>query len=70
MFMGLCLQIEWCTDNTSLSQLHLQESGLHADINGDGVLDHVQVIIFVLFVHEIEFKNDNLIPFLLSGNFS
>lgn len=25
------------------SQLHLQEGGLHADINGDGVLDHVQV---------------------------
>lgn len=24
-------------------QLHLQEGGLHADINGDGVLDHVQV---------------------------
>ncbi|KAK9165390.1 hypothetical protein Scep_000581 [Stephania cephalantha] len=23
-------------------QLHLQEGGLHADINGDGVLDHVQ----------------------------
>ena len=26
-----------------LSQLHLQEGGLHVDINGDGVLDHVQV---------------------------
>lgn len=25
------------------NQLHLQEGGLHADINGDGVLDHVQV---------------------------
>lgn len=24
-------------------QLHLQDGGLHADINGDGVLDHVQV---------------------------
>jgi hypothetical protein len=24
-------------------QLHLTEGGLHADINGDGVLDHVQV---------------------------
>lgn len=24
-------------------QLHLLEGGLHADINGDGVLDHVQV---------------------------
>ncbi|KAH9711171.1 FG-GAP repeat-containing protein [Citrus sinensis] len=26
------------------SQLHLQEGGLHADINGDGVLDHVQAV--------------------------
>jgi len=25
-------------------QLFLPEGGLHADINGDGVLDHVQVI--------------------------
>ncbi|XP_059437498.1 uncharacterized protein LOC132170512 [Corylus avellana] len=25
-------------------KLHLQEGGLHADINGDGVLDHVQVV--------------------------
>lgn len=24
-------------------QLNLREGGLHADINGDGVLDHVQV---------------------------
>ncbi|GER40391.1 FG-GAP repeat-containing protein [Striga asiatica] len=28
----------------TLCQLHLQEGGLHADINGDGVLDHVQVV--------------------------
>lgn len=27
-----------------ICQLHLQEGGLHADINGDGVLDHVQVV--------------------------
>ncbi|KAJ6915908.1 hypothetical protein NC652_018540 [Populus alba x Populus x berolinensis] len=26
----------------TLCKLHLQEGGLHADINGDGVLDHVQ----------------------------
>ncbi|BBH07986.1 FG-GAP repeat-containing protein, partial [Prunus dulcis] len=25
-------------------KLHLQEGGLHADINGDGVLDHVQTV--------------------------
>ncbi|ONH96991.1 hypothetical protein PRUPE_7G163500 [Prunus persica] len=25
-------------------KLHLQEGGLHADINGDGVLDHVQAV--------------------------
>jgi hypothetical protein len=29
--------------NYSHFQLHLTEGGLHADINGDGVLDHVQV---------------------------
>lgn len=29
--------------NSSYFQLHLLEGGLHADINGDGVLDHVQV---------------------------
>lgn len=29
--------------NSSSLQLHLLEGGLHADINGDGVLDHVQV---------------------------
>lgn len=29
--------------NSSYLQLHLLEGGLHADINGDGVLDHVQV---------------------------
>lgn len=29
--------------NSSNLQLHLLEGGLHADINGDGVLDHVQV---------------------------
>lgn len=29
-----------------LPQLHLQEGGLHADINGDGVLDHVQVCVY------------------------
>lgn len=29
-------------DSSNL-QLHLLEGGLHADINGDGVLDHVQV---------------------------
>ncbi|KAG6397396.1 hypothetical protein SASPL_143563 [Salvia splendens] len=28
----------------TLCKLHLQEGGLHADINGDGVLDHVQVV--------------------------
>ncbi|KAF5177334.1 Fg-gap repeat-containing protein [Thalictrum thalictroides] len=28
----------------TVCKLHLQEGGLHADINGDGVLDHVQVI--------------------------
>ncbi|XP_058227872.1 uncharacterized protein LOC131336162 [Rhododendron vialii] len=27
-----------------ICKLHLQEGGLHADINGDGVLDHVQVV--------------------------
>ncbi|XWS33815.1 hypothetical protein CRYUN_Cryun22dG0115200 [Craigia yunnanensis] len=27
----------------TICKLHLQEGGLHADINGDGVLDHVQV---------------------------
>lgn len=32
----------------NLNQLHLQEGGLHADINGDGVLDHVQVIFLLL----------------------
>ncbi|CAN0861474.1 hypothetical protein LINGRAHAP2_LOCUS8216 [Linum grandiflorum] len=29
----------------TLCKLHLQEGGLHADINGDGVLDHVQACI-------------------------
>ncbi|KAJ8465036.1 hypothetical protein OPV22_027588 [Ensete ventricosum] len=28
----------------TICQLHLPEGGLHADINGDGVLDHVQVV--------------------------
>ncbi|XP_042030756.1 uncharacterized protein LOC121777536 [Salvia splendens] len=28
----------------TLCKLHLQEGGLHADINGDGVLDHIQVV--------------------------
>lgn len=28
----------------TLCKLHLQAGGLHADINGDGVLDHVQVV--------------------------
>lgn len=28
----------------TICKLHLQEGGLHADINGDGVLDHVQVV--------------------------
>ncbi|CAI0392946.1 unnamed protein product [Linum tenue] len=28
----------------TLCKLHLQEGGLHADINGDGVLDHVQAL--------------------------
>ncbi|CAL0314460.1 unnamed protein product [Lupinus luteus] len=27
-----------------ICKLHLQEGGLHADINGDGVLDHVQAV--------------------------
>ena len=27
----------------TLCKLHLPPSGLHADLNGDGVLDHVQV---------------------------
>jgi hypothetical protein len=26
----------------TICKLHLPPSGLHADINGDGVLDHVQ----------------------------
>lgn len=28
-------------------QLHLQGGGLHADVNGDGVLDHVQVLNYI-----------------------
>lgn len=28
----------------TVCKLHLQEGGLHADINGDGVLDHVQAV--------------------------
>ncbi|KAM7516178.1 hypothetical protein LguiA_005761 [Lonicera macranthoides] len=28
----------------TLCKLHLQEGGLHADVNGDGVLDHVQAV--------------------------
>ncbi|MED6149605.1 hypothetical protein PIB30_064076 [Stylosanthes scabra] len=28
----------------TICRLHLQEGGLHADINGDGVLDHVQAV--------------------------
>ncbi|KAF2312355.1 hypothetical protein GH714_034340 [Hevea brasiliensis] len=28
----------------TLCKLHLREGGLHADINGDGVLDHVQAV--------------------------
>ncbi|KAK7309318.1 hypothetical protein RJT34_05945 [Clitoria ternatea] len=28
----------------TLCKLHLKEGGLHADINGDGVLDHVQAV--------------------------
>ncbi|KAL8168019.1 hypothetical protein V2J09_009518 [Rumex salicifolius] len=28
----------------TVCKLHLEEGGLHADINGDGVLDHVQVV--------------------------
>ncbi|KAE9612967.1 hypothetical protein Lal_00027334 [Lupinus albus] len=27
-----------------ICKLHLQEGGLHADVNGDGVLDHVQAV--------------------------
>jgi len=27
----------------TLCKLHLPSPGLHADLNGDGVLDHVQV---------------------------
>jgi hypothetical protein len=27
----------------TLCKLHLPENGLHADINGDGLVDHVQV---------------------------
>ncbi|KAE8701279.1 putative serine-threonine protein kinase, plant-type [Hibiscus syriacus] len=30
----------------TVCKLHLQEGGLHADINGDGVLDHVQLFLF------------------------
>jgi hypothetical protein len=39
------------------NQLHLQEGGLHADINGDGVLDHVQVC--NCFFHPRQFINEN-----------
>lgn len=28
----------------TICKLHLQEGGLHADVNGDGVLDHVQAV--------------------------
>ncbi|CAH9088391.1 unnamed protein product [Cuscuta epithymum] len=28
----------------TVCKLHLQEGGLHADINGDGVLDHIQAV--------------------------
>ena len=32
----------------TLCKLHLPSSGLHADLNGDGVLDHVQVRVWCL----------------------
>ena len=31
-----------CTAGRTICKLHLPSPGLHADINGDGVLDHVQ----------------------------
>lgn len=34
-------------------QLHLQEGGLHADVNGDGVLDHVQVRTIKIIMNSI-----------------
>lgn len=43
--LELWSEIQWSL------QLHLQEGGLHADINGDGVLDHVQVHFFTLYLH-------------------
>jgi len=35
-----CPEFMWCF---CVLQLLLAEGGLHADVNGDGVLDHVQV---------------------------
>ncbi|XP_074576516.1 uncharacterized protein LOC141833031 [Curcuma longa] len=38
------IEVVHLASGRTICQLHLPEGGLHADINGDGVLDHVQVV--------------------------
>lgn len=38
------IEVVHLASGRTICKLHLQEGGLHADINGDGVLDHVQAV--------------------------
>lgn len=38
------IEVVHLASGRTICKLHLNEGGLHADINGDGVLDHVQVV--------------------------
>nr|CAB3471542.1 unnamed protein product [Digitaria exilis] len=38
------IEVVHLASGRTICKLHLTEGGLHADINGDGVLDHVQVV--------------------------
>ncbi|KAL3844707.1 hypothetical protein ACJIZ3_002110 [Penstemon smallii] len=38
------IEVVHLASGQTICKVHLQEGGLHADINGDGVLDHVQVV--------------------------
>jgi hypothetical protein len=42
------LEIVHLYSGRTLCQLHLPAGQLHADINGDGVMDHIQVGVIVL----------------------
>ncbi|KAL6873520.1 hypothetical protein ACP4OV_013602 [Aristida adscensionis] len=39
------IEVVHLASGRTLCKLHLTEGGLHADINGDGVLDHVQLVV-------------------------